>query len=186
MLDRTGRRHHEPAPWNARALVFAVDCACRPPSGRPDQAAVGIRTISDSGRISRVSTSIEVVSSGVDWAGIAAAGATVVAAIGGIWGTSWQARRAREAATADLQKSIASAAENLRVSVSADDFRTRVAEKRRIYANCLAAANELSAALIDDRVSRSTLGDDGSAYREMERTRTVFQYGDEHDRASHC
>jgi hypothetical protein len=133
-----------------------------------------------------VSTSIEVVSSGVDWAGIAAAGATVVAAIGGIWGTSWQARRAREAATADLQKSIASAAENLRVSVSADDFRTRVAEKRRIYANCLAAANELSAALIDDRVSRSTLGDDGSAYREMERTRTVFQYGDEHDRASHC
>jgi hypothetical protein len=111
-----------------------------------------------------MSTTIEIVSSGVDWAAIAAAGATVVAAVGGIWGTAWQARRAREAASADL-----------RLGIDADDRRTRVAEKRRVYAACLTAANEWSAALTNDRLSRTHGGKrKGSEYSEMLRTRNIF------------
>jgi hypothetical protein len=124
----------------------------------------GIHVISFSGRMIRVSTTIEVVGSGMDWAGIAAAGATVVAAVGGIWGTAWQASRARQAASADL-----------RLSIDADDRRTRVAEKRRVYAACLTAANEWSAALRNDRLSRTHDGKKkGNEYNEMLRARNIF------------
>jgi uncharacterized protein YjbI with pentapeptide repeats len=66
-------------------------------------------------------------------AAIAAAGATVVAAVGGIWGTARQARRAREAATEDLKKSLAAAQENLRLNITAENERVRVAEENRSY-----------------------------------------------------
>lgn len=70
---------------------------------------------------------------GVDWAAVAAAGATVVAAVGGIWGTARQAGRAREAATEDLKKSLAAAEENLRLNIAAENERVRLAEKSRSY-----------------------------------------------------
>ena len=82
---------------------------------------------------------IDVVSGGVDWASIAVAGATVVAAIGGIWGTARQASRGREAAAEDLKKSLDAAAANIRLNIIADDERARIAEKRRIYAACQAS-----------------------------------------------
>jgi hypothetical protein len=74
-----------------------------------------------------------VTNSAVDWAAIAAAGATVIAAVGGIWGTSRQAKHARDAATADLKRSLEAAQENLRLSIAADNERERVAEKNRAY-----------------------------------------------------
>jgi hypothetical protein len=71
--------------------------------------------------------------SGLDWAAVAAAGATAVAAVGGIWGTARQARRGREAATEDLRKSLAAAQENLRLNITAEDERVRIVEESRSY-----------------------------------------------------
>ncbi len=53
---------------------------------------------------------------------------TGIVGIAGIGGTLLSARMASK-----------SAAENLRTSISADEARSKVAEKRRIYANCLTA-----------------------------------------------
>jgi uncharacterized protein YjbI with pentapeptide repeats len=77
---------------------------------------------------------VDVVSaSSVDWAAVAAAGATVVAAVGGIWGTARQAKNARETATEDLKTSLAVAQENLRLSIAAENERNQISEKNRSY-----------------------------------------------------
>jgi hypothetical protein len=82
-----------------------------------------------------------VTTSETDWPAIIAAFvsglaaiATVVAAIIGIRGTAREAQRGRATASADLKASLATATENLRLGISADDHRARIAEKRRIYA----------------------------------------------------
>ena len=66
--------------------------------------------------------------SGVDWGTVIAAGITGLVGVVGIGGTLLSARMTSK-----------SDAENLRTSISAEDARAKVAEKRRIYANCLAA-----------------------------------------------
>jgi len=110
-----------------------------------------------------MSTIVEVVSGdGADWAAIAAAGATVVAAIGGIWGTARQARRGREAATDDLKKSLAAATEDLRLGINAENARIRRGEKRQIYARFLATVNIMipaigEVAVVVDKASKQLL-----------------------------
>jgi hypothetical protein len=84
-------------------------------------------------------SSVSVYTTGTDWGAIAAAVATAVAAIAGIWGTSRQARIARQSASADLKKSIDAAAENIRIASEVEDRRARLAEKRQAYAACQAA-----------------------------------------------
>jgi hypothetical protein len=79
------------------------------------------------------SPTVEVVTAGTDWAAIAAAIATGIAASIGIFGTAWQASHARQAATADLEKSINAAAQNLHASNEAEDRRALRAEKMRVY-----------------------------------------------------
>ena len=113
------------------------------------------------------------VITGTDWASIIASIATGVAAIVGIGGTAYLAKRAsndakksldaasndakanREAASSDLQASIKAATEQLVVSINAEDKRAYVAEKRRIYAKALAAMNEVVSAATAYRVARS-------------------------------
>ena len=66
--------------------------------------------------------------SAVDWGTVIAAGITGLVGVAGIGGTLLSARMTSK-----------SDAENLRTSIAAEDARAKVAEKRRIYANCLAA-----------------------------------------------
>ena len=119
---------------------------------------------------------IDVVNSDIDWAAVAAAGATAIAAIGGIWGTARQARRAREAATKDLRENFIATTENLRLSINAEDDRARRAEKRQIYAACLAAINATIPALVEDRAARSSNGGDqrSSAFKRAQLARTTM------------
>ena len=65
---------------------------------------------------------IDVVTKGTDWPAIIAAIVTGVAAVLGIGGTAWQAKRGREAASGDLQAGIGAA-----------DKRALQAEKLRVY-----------------------------------------------------
>jgi hypothetical protein len=62
---------------------------------------------------------VQVEGSGVDWPAVVASIATGVAAVAGIAGTLWQASR----------------------NWSHEDKKAKIAEKRRVYANCLAAFN---------------------------------------------
>jgi hypothetical protein len=62
--------------------------------------------------------------------------------------------RSRDAQSADLKRSIDAAAENLRLSISAEDGRAKLAEKRRIYAHCLATLNVLMVVTIKTELSR--------------------------------
>lgn len=91
------------------------------------------------------------VVSGVDWTAIAAAGATAVAAVGGIWGTAHQAKRAREATSEDLQKNLEAAADNVRLSIKADNMRARYTERRKLYADCQAAFTTMLMILLKHR-----------------------------------
>jgi hypothetical protein len=117
---------------------------------------------------------IDVVT-GTDWASVAASIATGFAALVGIGGTAYLAKRAsadakkslqaasndataiREAASNDLQASIKAATEQLATSINAEDRRAHITEKRRIYASVLAALNEVTIAATAYRVAR--LGD---------------------------
>jgi len=118
------------------------------------------------------------VVTGTDWASIIASIATGVAAIVGIFGTAYLAKRAskdakksleaasneakanRQAASRDLQASIQAGADQLAKSINAEDKRAHDAEKRRIYAKVLAAMDELIAAASAYRVARSNGSDD--------------------------
>ena len=115
---------------------------------------------------------VDVVTS-TDWASVIASIATGVAAIVGIGGTAYLAKRAskdakaslqaasddsrvsREAASRDLQTSVKASAEQLVTSINAEDKRAYITEKRRIYASVLAALNELTIAAAAYRVARS-------------------------------
>jgi hypothetical protein len=95
---------------------------------------------------------IDVVT-GTDWAAIWTAIATGIAAVAGVGGTAYLARRAsndakanlqaaaddakanRNAATTDLQASLRAAASQLAISINAEDRRAHIAEKRRVYAS---------------------------------------------------
>ena len=110
-----------------------------------------------------MSTIIQVVNGGTDWVAIAGAGATVVAAVGGIWGTAWQARRAREATTGDLKTSLDATTENLRLSINAQEDQARRVEKREVYAKLLTAAGNMAAAQLTYRLDKTT-GKDGDFF----------------------
>ena len=96
------------------------------------------------GKMCGMPITVEVVSGGVDWVPIAAAGATVVAAVGGIWGTAWQAKKAREAATKDLA-----------LSISTEDRRARDAAKGRVYAEFLRSISESYAKAVAEGKAKS-------------------------------
>jgi hypothetical protein len=68
-------------------------------------------------------------------------GTLMTGAVGlaGIGGTFWQGKRAREAASRDLRESLDTGTRNLLTSISAENERVRIAEKRRIYATCQAS-----------------------------------------------
>jgi hypothetical protein len=87
--------------------------------------------------VTAVQPTVEVVTTGTDWPAIVAAIVTGLAAIIGIAGTAWQAARGRRAAAADLKTSIDAAAKNLRLSITTEDRRAHVAEKRRVYTEFL-------------------------------------------------
>ncbi len=74
----------------------------------------------------------------MDWAAVTAAIMTGVAAVAGVIGTGWQASRARQAEAA-----------NQRISIQAEREHAELADKRRIYAHCLAAVNAAIKACID-------------------------------------
>lgn len=74
----------------------------------------------------------------MDWGSVIAGAITGVVGVAGIIGTAWQGKRSREAQSTDLRASIDAAAENLRHSISVEDDRTKLADKSRIYAQCLA------------------------------------------------
>jgi hypothetical protein len=62
---------------------------------------------------------VEVVTAGTDWPAIVAAIVTGLVAIIGIGGTAWQAKRGREAATADLNASLTAATTNQNANIKA-------------------------------------------------------------------
>jgi hypothetical protein len=68
--------------------------------------------------------------SGMDWSAVA----TAAVGIAGIAGALWQGKRAREAASNDLQQNLKAASENLLTTINADNERARLSEKRRISA----------------------------------------------------
>ena len=103
----------------------------------------------------------------VDWTTYIPAAVTGVVGLAGIGGALWQAKRAREAAaedakasreaaSSDLQASMRQTANNLVVSINAEDKRANVATKRRIYAECLAAFQQVSRAAVNYRTARTT------------------------------
>lgn len=103
-----------------------------------------------------MSITVDLVSGGLDWPAIAAAGATVIAAIGGIWATARQASRAREAASEDLRRNLETVTNNLQLSLRAEDQRARRAEKRQIYAECQASFWAMGTVILMHRRERST------------------------------
>jgi hypothetical protein len=122
--------------------------------------------------LSAIPPVIDVVT-GTDWPAVISSIVTGVAAVVGIGGTAYLARRVsndskkslevasndaksdRKAASDDLQASLKAAAEQLATSINADDRRARVAEKRRIYASVLAVMQQVMAAATAYRVARS-------------------------------
>jgi hypothetical protein len=80
----------------------------------------------------------------ISWDVVVTATVTGAVGIAGIAGTLWQEKKARESQSRDLKLSIDSAAENLRMSLKAEDARAKIAEKRRIYARCAAAIDDLA------------------------------------------
>jgi len=135
---------------------------------------------------------IDVVT-GTDWASVVASIATGVAALIGIGGTAYLAKRAsadakrnlkaasdeakanREAASGDLQANIKAATEQLVTSINVEDRRARIAEKRRIYASVLAALNGVTIAASSYRAAR--LGDDDEERKVAVSRQTKAQEG---------
>jgi hypothetical protein len=75
----------------------------------------------------------------VPWANII----TGLVGVAGIGGTLWQGKRARQAASADLRISLSAAAVNLQTTISAENDRSRLVDKRGVYAGFMAAAENL-------------------------------------------
>jgi hypothetical protein len=80
---------------------------------------------------------VHVVTSGTDWPAIAASISTGVAAVAGIGGTILGARIAGKSQLSGLN-----------LSISAEDERAKITEKRRIYAQCHAAFNNMVTAVV--------------------------------------
>jgi hypothetical protein len=78
----------------------------------------------------------KVITVSTDWPTIVAAIITGVAAVVGIIGTCWQAKRGREAASEDLRASLDAASANLLAGITAEDKRAERAVKQRAYAEC--------------------------------------------------
>jgi hypothetical protein len=106
------------------------------------------------------------MTSGVDWSAIAAAGATVIAAVAGIWGTAFTAKRAREQASKDLRASLDAAADNLLKGINAENRRIRRGDKRKVYAGFQTAMNKFI-------VSTSHLENYGSDAGDRERIEMI-------------
>lgn len=104
---------------------------------------------------------IDVVTTGTDWPAITAAIVTGIAAVVGIGGTAWQAKRARQAASADLQKSVDAAAANLLVGINAEDVRADRAVKRQIYSQFQAALDDVFLSVSDLQITTRS-AEDGS------------------------
>jgi hypothetical protein len=103
----------------------------------------------------------------VDWTIYIPSAVTGVVGLAGIGGALWQAKRAREAAadeakanreaaSSDLQASMRETANNLVVSINAEDKRAGVATKRRLYAACLAAFQQAMRAAVNYRTARTS------------------------------
>lgn len=103
----------------------------------------------------------------MDWTTYIPSVVTGVVGLAGIGGALWQAKRAREAAakeakadreaaSTDLQASMRQTADNLVVSINAEDKRADVATKRLIYAACLAAFQQVMRAAVNYRTARTT------------------------------
>jgi hypothetical protein len=73
---------------------------------------------------------------------------TGVVGLAGIGGTLWQGKRARETASKDLRTSLDVNSRNLLLSINAENDRQRRAEKREIYAGCLAVLTEMTSAAL--------------------------------------
>jgi hypothetical protein len=103
----------------------------------------------------------------VDWTTYIPSAVTGVVGLAGIGGALWQAKHAREAAaeeakadreaaSSDLQASMRQTANNLVVSINAEDKRADVATKRRIYAACLAAFQQVMRTAVNYRTARTS------------------------------
>jgi hypothetical protein len=101
----------------------------------------------------------------VDWTAYIPSAVTGVVGLAGIGGALWQAKRARqaaaedtkanrEAASSDLQASMRETTNNLLVSINAEDKRADLATRRRIYAACLAAFQQVMRAAVNYRTAR--------------------------------
>jgi len=97
----------------------------------------------------------------VDWGNVAAGAITGIVGLAGIAGTTWQAKRGREAQAADLKASLDAAAGNLRLGIDAESERARLAEKRRVYGQYLTALSEMFTAAGVVKAAGST-GDEGA------------------------
>jgi hypothetical protein len=110
----------------------------------------------------------------VDWPAIAAAAATFLAAAIGIGGTAWQAKRGREAASADLAANLKASTDNLRLGIDADRDHARDALKRQVYAVYLASIDRMELPMRIQRIADVTKGRLGtSTYAELKDLRTA-------------
>ena len=100
--------------------------------------------------------------SAVDWGTVIAAGITGVVGVAGIGGTLLSARMTSK-----------SDAENLRMSIAAEDKRAQLAEKRRIYANCLARLTDgfYAATIVKTYTGKNTDAEYKTAVQECNRAR---------------
>ena len=144
-----------------RLLVRSPPCfPCMRPARLPGLA--GCLTVLDA-----IPPVVHVVTSGgVDWAAVVAPLAAAAAGAVGVFATARQARQDREAQNADVERnrqtqskdltrSIDAAADNLRLTIGAEDARADRAEKRRVYAKCMATFT----AAIEATVRAGTYGD---------------------------
>jgi hypothetical protein len=111
----------------------------------------------------------------VDWTTYIPSVITGIVGVAGISGALWQAKRAREAASQDLNVSLKAASKDLLTGINAENNRAREATKRRIYAESLAAFNEVTIAATAYRVAR--LNDSEDERREAVARQTKSQEG---------
>lgn len=97
---------------------------------------------------------VNVITPSTDWPAIVAAIVAGVAAVVGIIGTYWQAKRAREDASQDLRASLDAASANLLASITAEDKRAERAVKQRAYAECHVSFLTMMTAVLRQRTER--------------------------------
>jgi hypothetical protein len=158
----------------------------------PALSVLKIGEVDNMGIASSIPPVVDVVT-GTDWPAVWAAIATGLAALVGIGGTAYLARRAsndakanlatasadakanRDAASTDLQASLKAAADQLATSINAEDRRAHTAEKRRVYASVVSAMNETMIAAIGYRVAR--MGNDDEERKTVLTRQTQAQEG---------